>query len=268
MRLRCLFVVVCGLLTPAVGWAAEPPELVRARALYNSADYDGAIVAAGVARSQPGAADAAALVLARAHLERYRRTSEGADLVTARDALGSVRAFALGPRDQVDLLVGFGQSLYFSDMFGAAADVFDTALGRGALLSARDRLLLLDWWASSLDRDAYAGPLERRARAFERIASRMEEELRADPGNAAANYWFAAAARGAGNAERAWSAAIAAWVRASLTSVTASSLRADLDRLVTEALIPDRVRSRPVREQQEAAAMLHAEWDLVKQQWK
>ena len=268
MRLRCLCVLMCGLLMPALGRAAEPPELVRARALYNSADYDGAIAAAGLARSQPGASDAAALVLARAHLERYRRTTEGSDLMAARDALGSIRTFALTLRDQVDLLVGFGQSLYFSDMFGAAADVFDTALGRGALLSARDRLLLLDWWASSLDRDAQLEPLDHRTRLYERIASKMEEELRLDPGNAAANYWLAAAARGAGDVDRAWDAAIAAWVRASLTPVTASSLRADLDRLVTEALIPDRVRSRSIREQQEATAMLHAEWDLVKQQWK
>jgi hypothetical protein len=153
-------------------------------------------------------------------------------------------------------------------MFGAAADVFDTALGRGALLSARDRLLLLDWWASSLDRDARSEPVDHRTHLYERIASRMEEELRLDPGNAAGNYWLAAAARGAGDVDRAWDAAIAAWVRASLAPVTASLLRADLDRLVTEALIPDRVRSKPVREQQDATTLMRAEWDLVKQQWK
>ena len=42
--------------------AAEPPALAKARTLYNAANYEGAIDAAGSARRQPMWADAAALV--------------------------------------------------------------------------------------------------------------------------------------------------------------------------------------------------------------
>jgi len=52
--------------------AAEHPSLAKARALYNAVDFDGAIAAAEVARVDPASADAATLVIARAHLERYR----------------------------------------------------------------------------------------------------------------------------------------------------------------------------------------------------
>lgn len=266
---RVVFVVVVAIGLPAVpAAAAEPAALAKARALYNAADYDGAITAAMMARAQPASADAAALVAGRAHLERYRRTSDGGDLAAARDALGTIRAAALAPRDQVDLLVGLGQSLYLGEVFGAAAELFDTALSRGVLLSTRDRLLLLDWWASALNREAEMGAADRRARLFDRIASRMEEELRQDPGNAPANYWLAAAARGAGDLERAWDAAIAAWVRATLVPQTTMTLRGDLDRLVTQALIPERARRRSAREQQDAQVALSAEWELVKEQWK
>ena len=106
------------------------------------------------------------------------------------------------------------------------------------------------------------------ARVFERIAERMEMELREDPANPAANYWLAVAARGSGDVDRAWDAAVAGWVRATLRPEAAEALRADLDRLVTQALIPERARTRPVREQPDSLAMLRAEWDLVKEQWK
>ena len=51
-------------------------------------------------------------------------------------------------------------------------------------------------------------------------------------------------ARGAGDIEGAWSAAVAAWVRSTLSPETTSRLRDDLDRLVTQALIPERSRTR------------------------
>ena len=96
----------------------------------------------------------------------------------------------------------------------------------------------------------------------------MEAELRQDPANTVANYWLAVAARGVGDVDRAWNAAIAAWVRSTLKPEAAETLRTDLDRLVTQALIPERARTRPAREQPESLAALRAEWDLVKQQWK
>jgi hypothetical protein len=95
----------------------------------------------------------------------------------------------------------------------------------------------------------------------------MEDELRDDPGNATANYWLAVAARGAGDTDRAWNAVIAAWVRAPLQPSTATTLRSNIDRFATIVLIPERARTRPVREQQAALSELQAEWELVKQQW-
>jgi hypothetical protein len=172
------------------------------------------------------------------------------------------------PRDQVDLIVGLGQSLYLSEIYGAAAELFDTALGRATLLAPRDRLLLLDWWATALDREAQSRPADRRARVFERISSRMNEEIQRDPGSPVANYWLAVSARGTGDIDGAWNSAVAAWVRSTLSPDTTSRLRDDLDRLVTQALIPERSRTAGAREPQEAAAALKTEWELIKEQWK
>ena len=250
---------------PVVAAAAEPAELARARALYNAGSYDAAIDAASAARRDPKAEDAAALVLARAHLERFRAVGVAEDLTAARTALAAVRVASLTPRDQLDHVIGLGQTLYLGEAFGAAADVFDTALGRASMLSARDRAKLLDWWATALDRQAHARPPDRRAPAFTRIVDRMQDELASEPGSAIANYWLVAATRGAGDLDRAWDAAIAGWVRASLGADTAD-LRAELDRVVTEALIPERARTRPARE--EAIAAMRDEWDQVKSAWK
>src|ERR1043166_4805679 len=151
----------------SVAYAAEPSPLARARMLYNASDYDGAIAVAEMARTRPTMADAAAVVEARARLERYRHNPDPMDLADARAALNAVHAAVLSPRDQVDLMVGLGLALYMSDMFGPA------------------------------------------------------EEVRRDPGNAPANYWLAVAARAAGDADMAWDAAVAAWVRAPLSGASA-----------------------------------------------
>lgn len=259
MRLFAALVTVA--VACSTAYAAEPSALARARMLYNAADYDGAISAAALARMQPATADAAALVEARARLERYRHAGDGTDLDSARDALKAIRATALPPRDQLDFLVGLGQSLYFTDMFGSAADLFDTALERGELLPEHDRMMLLDWWATSLDRQAQAASPERRTKLAIQIVERMQAELRRNPGSATANYWLAVGARVSGDLDEAWDAAVAAWVRAALGPATSEQLRADIDRLVTEALIPERARTRP-------AESLQSQWELIKEQWK
>jgi hypothetical protein len=94
----------------------------------------------------------------------------------------------------------------------------------------------------------------------------MAEELRRDPGNAPANYWLAVAARAAGDADMAWDAAVAAWVRAPLSGASAQ-LRADIDRLVVDAIIPERARSRVQREPDAAVAM-RAQWEMIKTDWR
>jgi hypothetical protein len=256
------------LLAASPALAAEPAALAKARQRYNAGDFDGAINAAAVARNIPTSADAATLVIARSHLERYRQRADPADLTASRDALSAVRPDNLSPRDQVDLFIGWGQALYLGEVFGAAAELFDTALTRSMLLGTTDRRQLLDWWATALDREAQSRLQERRARVFERIAVRMEEELRLDPFNPVASYWLAVSARGIGDPERAWNAAIAGWVRSSVAPDTAPALREDLDRLVAQALIAERAHLRPASQQQEAMAIFRAEWNLVKEQWK
>jgi hypothetical protein len=266
LRVAAVVLVLLGVV-PAVQ-AAEPPALAKARTLYNSANYEGAIDAAGTVRRQPQWADAAALVMARSHLERYRQNADANDLVAAREAFVTINASALTPRDQVDLVIGMAQLLYLGELFGAAADMFQNALTRSAVLGPRDKQMLLDWWATAMDRDAQTRPADRRRVVFDHIGKRMQEELRLDPGSAVANYWQAVALRGAGDVEGAWHASIAAWVRSTLSPQTTGELRADLDRLVMQALIPERSRVMAVRDPQEAVTALREEWELVKQQWK
>lgn len=267
MRLVVVLAFGLAVLCASVSEAAEPASLAKARALYNAGLYDAAIESAMAARSERGYEDAAALVIARSHLERFRTAADPGDLASARETLSAISPLALSVRDQVDLLIGLGQALYLSEAFGAAAELFQTALGRSAVLGERDRVRLLDWWATALEREAQTRPIDRRRAIFERIAARMEAEIGSDPGSVAANYWLAVAARGEGDLDRAWDAASAAWVRAAWSPDTSARLREDIDRFVADILIPERVRSRTAREQPEAAAALAAEWELVKQQW-
>ncbi len=266
-RRLCFGVLVC-LLSIGRAEAADPPGLVKAHSLYNAGDFDGAIQAVASLEHQPEMADSALLLIGRCRLEQYRQNSDTAVLEAARVALSSVRASALPPRQQVELLIGMGQTLYFGDTFGGAAELFDTALGRGELLSQRDRWALLDWWATSLDRQAQLLPPDRRLPVFDRIAARMEGELRREPGNGPANYWLVVGTRGAGDVVRAWDAAVAGWIRASLNPASAAAVRADIDRVVTEALAIELGRSRGGPEPQDAIAATRADWELVKSQWK
>ncbi len=265
---RLGFVVLVSLLSTGFAEAADPPALVKAHTLYNAGDFEGAIQAVASLERQPATADSAALLIGRCRLEQYRQKSDATVLEAARSALSSVHASALPPRARVELLIGMGQTLYFGDVFGGAAELFDTALGRSDLLSQRDRWALLDWWATSLDRQAQLLPPERRLPVFDRIAARMEAELRQEAGNGPANYWLIVGTRGTGDIVRAWDAAIAGWVRASLDPASAATVRADIDRLVTEALAIELGRSRGGPEPQDAIAATRADWELVKSQWK
>jgi len=267
LRWRLPAVVLAVVACAGVARAEEPAALARARVAYNASDYAAAIDEASAARLEAEYADTATLVLARAHLEQYRLGGNPAHLSAARVALGGVRAGALDPRDQVDLYIGLGQSLYLGEVFGPAADLFDLALARGTLLSTADRLMLLDWWATALDREGQTRSPDRRAPVYERISDRMDAELRTDPGSAVANYWRAVAARGAGNLDDAWDLAVAGWVRSRLSPEATERLRTDLDRLVTQALIPERARTIVAPDRQEALSRLRMEWALVKESW-
>lgn len=255
------------LLLPLTALGQEAPELAEARARYNAADFEGAIASAAVARAQPAFADAASLVIGRAYLERYRTTGDPIDLAAGREALTSVNGTALASRDRLAWLVGFGQSLYLGGQPGAAAEIFETALGQPEALNSADAPTLLDWWASSLDREASGATRARRRALFERMQARMEQELFDSPGSAPANYWLVAAARGAADVERAWSLAAAGWVRSRFAPETMFALQADLDRLVLEGVVPELARVRQAAGIGTDEDELVMEWTAFKEFW-
>jgi hypothetical protein len=57
-------------------------------------------------------------------------------------------------------------------------------------------------------------------------------------------------------------------VRAPIAGNSALALRADVDRLVLEGIIPDRGKEAPEGEREGRETALRAEWELVKQKWK
>lgn len=266
--MRVFLALVLVMLTGYEALAADSPPLARARLAYNAADYETAIEAAKEARRLPGSADPASVVLARALLERYRTGGDPADLTEARDVLKGVARTRLTPRDQIELMVAQGLTLYCAEAFGPAAEVFDAALSRAALLPTAERGVLLEWWASSLEHEAQRlRTVSDRQPIFRRIRERMEQELRDTPSSPQATYWLVAAIRGAGDVDRAWNAAIAVWVRTSADIELARAVRGDIDRLVREAIIPERARLGAVRDQPEIEATLSAQWDAIKEQW-
>ena len=239
--------------------------LAAARQLYNQGRYDEAIAAATAARQEPAWAASATVVLARAHLERYRQRAQTADLDDARALLNGLRETELPPLEHREWVIGLGEALYFDDQFSAAADVFDLALGHIESLDPEARDRLFEWWAGALGQQAERGSESERRSTYARIVTRAEDVLRRDDRSAAASYWLAAAARGANDLDRAWGAALAGWVRAPLTGPHASRLRADLDRFVTLVLIPERARQLTgPGDQRPAAALLLQQWEELK----
>jgi hypothetical protein len=249
---------------------ADVRALARARQAYNDGNHTAAIVAALEARTDARVADSATIVMARAYLERFRTGADRQDLESAREALQSVAPARLAPRDRVDLAVGLAETLYLEGAYGAAAEMFEPLLHAATDLGPRARERVLDWWASAVDAQARTRPRFERAPYYRRIVDEMELELKQDAGLGAASYWLAAASLGMGDVQRAWQAAIAGWVRASFAADGGSAVRQDLDRLVVEAIIPDRIRllALPAREVRDATLGLTSEWDLVKQRWK
>jgi hypothetical protein len=255
---------------------SDQDSLVRARALYNQKDLDSAIAAATKARLVAGAADSADLVLARARLERFRKTADRTDLVAARDTLVQIRPEGLAPLDRIELVVGLGEALYLDGQYGASAELFESALPRGepgigaVNLDVRSRERVLEWWAAALDQEAQSRPAGERAVHYVRVLTLMQDELVRDPGSVPATYWLVAATRALGDLDRAWDAAIAGWVRAGLAGARGAALREDLDRLVLQAVLPERVRllAEGDRDRERIAGEMRTEWEGVKRDWK
>ena len=260
-------VLLIGASLPLLAQTARA-DLAKARTLYNQKQFDEAIVAATQARRQPDVADMAAIVLARAHLERYRERSDPSDLSAAREALSAVRATTLDVRDQTELILALGQSLFLEDEFGAAAEMLESGLERATTADPALAEAMMEWWGSSIERLAGTKSRDPRHALFRRLFAGASDELARHPTSAAAIYWSAAALRGAGDLERAWDAAVAGWVRSRLLGERSTALRADLDRLVLEGIVPDRVRHLVSEQQAGAESQLKADWELVKEKWK
>jgi hypothetical protein len=247
---------------------ASRADLARALALYNQRRFDQAIEAALVARRSAETRDAAAIVLARALLERYRQHVDPADLSAAREALGAVRVEVLSSRERLEYLLALGEALFLEDDFGAAAALLSSGVAAGRAEDPALAEALIDWWGSAVEREADLLAPEARRRVFARFAERMGDELARTPESASAAYWRAAALRGAGDAVGAWHSATAGWVRARLAGERAAGLRADLDKLVLQGIIPDRVRPLAPADRIVAASQLRAEWELLKERWR
>lgn len=251
---------------------AAPPRdaLIRAHQLYNAHQYTEAIAAATEVASQPEFADAANVVIARAHLEHFRLTSDAGDRDAAHDALAKVHEEKLAPRDHIEFLVGLGESLYVADppRYSAAAQFFEWALARADGMAPDDREPIFEWWANALDCQAqlFLTDAERKP-LYDRILARAQDELAHDDRAAVASYWLVAAARGSGDIDRAWGAAEAGWIRAGYLGARGQKLRTDLDRFVTQVVVPERARALAPGDPGKVLDSLMEQWTELKKRW-
>jgi hypothetical protein len=250
------------LVAPGVRAADPPDPLVQARLLYNQRQFGEAVAVAERVRSMPGLADRADLIVARAYLERYRQDAAVEDLDGARTRLRRLNPHEFDPRERTEFIIGLGEALYFDQSYGAAAEIFESVLDGTDAVAIESREALLDWWAISVDRDAWLHAETVGLVAYQRIRARMREELTARPGSATAAYWLAAAARSEGDLDGAWEAAEAGWVRAGLSPDRGAALRADLDRLMMVAIVPERARATS-----QPGEGLLLEWQRFKERW-
>jgi hypothetical protein len=270
MRPYVVAVLVLTIAGPVV--AADP--LTEARRLYNLGQYETAERLAREAAAIPARTDAARVVLGRIQLERYRQSADERDLTMARESLRMVDTAPLDAAERVELTVGLAEALYFEERYGAAAQLFESVRQRSSLLGTPAHERVLDWWATSVDRQAQTRQPDERPAIYARVLDRMNEEIAEYPGSTAAGYWLAAAARASGDIERAWHASLAGWLRATLADDRGAALRADLDRLVTQAIIPERASKLakgdpPAKGDslKEAQTAMIAEWNAFKKAW-
>jgi hypothetical protein len=267
IRFVCRHTVLLAILLLApVGLVAQDP-LGDARRYYNAGQFDDAERAARAAGEDAATANSARVVLGRIHLERYRKAPSETSLSDARAAFRQVDPQQLDARERVELALGFAETLFLEDRFAAAAEMFTPLLAASGVLGDSAHERVLDWWATALDRHAQTRPMGERPAIYARIASRMHEELVRDPGSIPAGYWVVAAARASGDLDTAWSAATAGWIRAVLGRDRGVILRGDLDRLVVQAIIPERAARLSPKDSSVAVTGLLSEWEAFKAGW-
>ena len=238
-------VIVFALLSMAApSSAAGQSDLEKARAMYNEGRFEESIAAAAVAKHKPVSVPSATLIEARARLERFRQNGDAGDLGAARAALVSLNPRVLAPQEIIEWQIGIGTALFLENQPGPAAEMFATVLP-----AARERLSsaeldkLVEWWASTVARVAESQTGSARKDAYTAMLSAVRNELERNPLSWPASYWLVVAARGAGNLDDSWNAAITAWIRAG-SQPEGVSVRGDLDRFVTQTLIPERAQAR------------------------
>jgi hypothetical protein len=268
LRAAVLCLVVATLnLGPAVPAAAAPDPLVTARRLYHEGKLDAALTAAKQALANPATASSASLVMGRIYLEQYRQSTNTTELDNARAQLHAVDPRVLDPRERIEFQIGLAALLYHDEHYGAAAELLEPLVEASATLAPDAHERALDWWATALDRQASAVAATDRLSGFVRISERMEQELSRNPSSIPANYWLAASARAFGDFDRAYAVASAGWIRAGIAGERGTALRADLDRLVTQGIIPDKAARVPARDRRQTLATLAADWEDFKRIW-
>jgi hypothetical protein len=267
-RLASLTLLIVTLAAGSAGVAGQPADrLGDARRLYNRQLFEMAIKAAIEAREAGDRPNEAALVIARSQLERFRQTRDAENLAAAREALRGIDANELTDAMRTEFALAMGQWLFLDDQFPVAAEFFEGVINKVEPLGLEARERVLDWWATAIDRQAQVDPSNRWS-LHRRILERMEEELRIHPASTAASYWVPAAARSLGDVERAWHTAIAGYLRSRMAADGGAALRADLDQLVTTAIIPERARVLAGTGDPKAAAeVMTAEWEQLKTLW-
>lgn len=253
--------------------AAAQSDLERARALYNAGQFDESIAAAAVARNKPSAVPSATLIAARARLERFRQTHDPKDLGEARTDLVSLNPRTLAPQEIIEWQIGLGTALFLENQPGPAAEMFATVLP-----TARERLSpaelekLLEWWASTTARVAESQNGAARKEAYAAMLTDVRSELERNPLSWPSSYWLVVAARGAGDLEGAWNAAVTGRIRAG-SEPEGQHHRDDLDRFVTQTLIPERAQARTgqrldSKATQAEITVLTEQWRALAEQWQ
>ena len=267
------FPLVLALLVLWPAPAAAQSALERARAFYNAGQFDESIAAAAIAGHKAAAAPSATLIAARARLERFRLKNDQKDLDAARMDLMSLNPRLLAPQEVIEWQIGLGIVLFLQNQVGPASEMFSSLLStaRGRL-SAAEFDKLLEWWASTLSRIAESQTGSARKEAYDAMLVSVREELERNPLSRPAGYWVVVAARGAGDLEGAWNAAVTGWIRAG-SEPDAAKMRNDLDRFVTQTLIPERAQARTgqrldARPTQTEIATQTEQWRAVAEQWK
>lgn len=266
--------LVCGALFIACSSAAaEQSELERARSLYNQGQFDESIAAAGTIKAKPAAAHSATLIAARARLERFRLKSDPADLGAARADLVSLNPHNLAPQEVIEWQIGLGTALFLENQPGPAAEMFATVLpGARESLSPAELDKLVEWWASTTARVAELQTGAARKDAYEAMLAGVRGELERNSLSWPASYWLVVAARGAGDFDGAWNAAVTGWIRAS-SQPEGQRHRDDLERFVTQTLIPERAQARTgqrldSKTTQAEIATLTEQWRALVEQWQ